>query len=99
MPISHESWTKLLSGSGATSLYFLRSASVNTNDRSRSPLSRGISGTLRMSFQRRAMRRAFRNVARHFDSLGALCVVGHQTACAELTVPFARDKALRFSGL
>ena len=35
----------------------------------------------------------------HFDSLGALCVVGHQTACAELTVPFARDKALRFSGL
>ena len=35
----------------------------------------------------------------HFDSLGALCVVGHQTACAELTVPFARDKAMRFSGL
>ena len=35
----------------------------------------------------------------HFDSLGALCVVGHQTACAELTVPFARDKSLRFSGL
>jgi NADH dehydrogenase len=35
----------------------------------------------------------------HFDSLGALCVVGHQTACAELTIPFARDKALRFSGL
>jgi NADH dehydrogenase len=35
----------------------------------------------------------------HFDSLGALCVVGHQTACAELTVPFARQKALRFSGL
>jgi len=35
----------------------------------------------------------------HFDSLGALCVVGHQTACAELTLPFARDKALRFSGL
>ena len=35
----------------------------------------------------------------HFNSLGALCVVGHQTACAELTVPFARDKALRFSGL
>src|SRR5499433_482470 len=27
----------------------------------------------------------------HFDSLGALCVVGHQTACAELTVPLARD--------
>jgi NADH dehydrogenase len=35
----------------------------------------------------------------HFDSLGALCVVGHQTACAELTVPFARHKSLRFSGL
>ncbi len=35
----------------------------------------------------------------HFDSLGALCVVGHQTACAELTVPFAREKSLRFSGL
>lgn len=28
----------------------------------------------------------------HFDSLGALCVVGHQTACAEI-------KGLRFSGL
>jgi NADH:ubiquinone reductase (H+-translocating) len=35
----------------------------------------------------------------HFDSLGALCVVGHQTACAELTVPFVRTKSLRFSGL
>lgn len=35
----------------------------------------------------------------HFDSLGALCVVGHQTACAELTVPFARTKSVRFSGL
>ncbi len=35
----------------------------------------------------------------HFNSLGALCVVGHQTACAELTVPFARDKAMQFSGL
>jgi len=35
----------------------------------------------------------------HFDSLGALCVVGHQTACAELTMPFARSKSLRFSGL
>src|SRR5260370_8177985 len=32
----------------------------------------------------------------HFDSLGALCVVGHQTACAELTVPFARSRAVRF---
>ena len=35
----------------------------------------------------------------HFDSLGALCVVGYQTACAELTVPFVRQKTLRFSGL
>ena len=35
----------------------------------------------------------------HFDSLGSLCVVGHQTACAELTVPFARTKSMRFSGL
>jgi NADH dehydrogenase len=35
----------------------------------------------------------------HFDSLGALCVVGHQTACAELSVPFNRSKTLRFSGL
>jgi NADH:ubiquinone reductase (H+-translocating) len=35
----------------------------------------------------------------HFDSLGALCVIGHQTACAELTVPFARTRSLRFSGL
>jgi NADH:ubiquinone reductase (H+-translocating) len=34
-----------------------------------------------------------------FDSLGALCVVGHQTACAELTVPFVRSRPLRFSGL
>jgi NADH dehydrogenase len=35
----------------------------------------------------------------HFDSLGALCVVGHHTACAELSVPFARSKSVRFSGL
>ena len=35
----------------------------------------------------------------HFDSLGALCVVGHQTACAELSVPFFRSKSIRFSGL
>jgi NADH dehydrogenase len=35
----------------------------------------------------------------HFDSRGALCVVGHQTACAELTVPLARTKSMRFSGL
>ena len=35
----------------------------------------------------------------HFDSLGAMCVVGHQTACAELTIPFVRTRSLRFSGL
>jgi NADH dehydrogenase len=35
----------------------------------------------------------------HFNSLGALCVVGHQSACAELSVPFARTKSMRFSGL
>jgi len=35
----------------------------------------------------------------HFASLGALCVVGHQTACAEFTLPFARTRSLRFSGL
>ncbi len=35
----------------------------------------------------------------HFDSLGSLCVIGHQTACAEITIPFARSKSIRFSGL
>ena len=35
----------------------------------------------------------------HFNSLGALCVVGHQTACAELAIPFIRGKTVRFSGL
>ena len=35
----------------------------------------------------------------HLDSLGALCVVGHQTACAELRIPFTQTKSLRFSGL
>lgn len=35
----------------------------------------------------------------HFDSLGSLCVIGHQTACAELSVPFSRARSLRFSGL
>jgi NADH dehydrogenase len=34
-----------------------------------------------------------------FESLGALCVVGHQTACAELSVPGARQESIRFSGL
>jgi NADH:ubiquinone reductase (H+-translocating) len=35
----------------------------------------------------------------HFNSLGALCVVGHQTACAELRIPFVPGKFLCFSGL
>ena len=34
-----------------------------------------------------------------FRSLGSLCVVGHQNACAELTIPFLPDRSLRFSGL
>jgi len=35
----------------------------------------------------------------HFDSLGASCVVGHQTACFEVNLPFTDGKSLRFSGL
>jgi NADH dehydrogenase len=35
----------------------------------------------------------------HFDSLGTLCVLGHHHACAELAIPFTRDRAVRFSGL
>jgi len=35
----------------------------------------------------------------HFDSLGSLCVVGHQTACAELSIPLVGGKSMRFSGL
>lgn len=35
----------------------------------------------------------------HFDSLGALCVVGHQTACAEISVPFVKGGKMQFSGL
>jgi len=34
-----------------------------------------------------------------FRSLGALCLIGHHTACAELTVPFLRGKSVQFSGL
>ena len=34
-----------------------------------------------------------------FRSLGALCVVGHQTACAELKIPFGLKTRMRFSGL
>lgn len=33
----------------------------------------------------------------HFDSLGAFCVLGYQTACAEIIVPHTK-KILRFSG-
>ena len=35
----------------------------------------------------------------HFDSLGALCLVGHHTACAELNLPWPIRKSVRFSGL
>ena len=35
----------------------------------------------------------------HFNSLGSLCVIGHQTACAELSVPFSSNLSMRFSGL
>jgi NADH dehydrogenase len=34
-----------------------------------------------------------------FDALGALCVVGHHTACAELRVPMSGGRSVRFSGL
>jgi NADH dehydrogenase len=37
-------------------------------------------------------------MAFHFESFGALCVVGYQTACAELKLPL-RSKAVHFSGL
>jgi len=52
-----------------------------------------LAKNIRASFEGRPLRPF------HFDSLGALCVVGHQTACAELSVPFARTKSMRFSGL
>ena len=35
----------------------------------------------------------------HFNTLGALCVVGHHTACAELALPLFKNKFMRFSGL
>jgi NADH:ubiquinone reductase (H+-translocating) len=35
----------------------------------------------------------------HFDSLGALCVVGHHTACAELNLAWPIRKLVQFSGL
>src|SRR6266404_8883869 len=34
-----------------------------------------------------------------FRSRGALCVIGHHTACAELTMPFVKEKSVQFSGL
>jgi NADH:ubiquinone reductase (H+-translocating) len=54
---------------------------------------RTLALNIRASVRGRALK------AFHFDSLGALCVVGHHTACAELTVPFARQKSMRFRGL
>jgi NADH dehydrogenase len=35
----------------------------------------------------------------HFDSMGALCVVGYHNACAELNLPWPIRKSVRFSGL
>lgn len=35
----------------------------------------------------------------HFEALGVLCVVGHHTACAELTIPFSGGRTVLFSGL
>jgi NADH:ubiquinone reductase (H+-translocating) len=52
-----------------------------------------LAGNIRAQLEGRALEEF------HFDSLGALCVVGHQTACAELSIPFARGKSVRFSGL
>jgi NADH dehydrogenase len=54
---------------------------------------RTLAKNLRASLRGRPLREF------HFDSLGALCVVGHHTACAELSVPFARQKSMRFRGL
>jgi len=34
----------------------------------------------------------------HFESLGSLCVIGYQTACAELNVPLIHGRTFRFSG-
>jgi NADH:ubiquinone reductase (H+-translocating) len=34
-----------------------------------------------------------------FQVLGVLAVIGHQTACAELTIPFSGGRSMRFSGL
>lgn len=34
----------------------------------------------------------------HFESLGSLCAIGYQTACAELNVPLIHGRTFRFSG-
>ncbi len=47
----------------------------------------------------RASIRGEATVPFHFDSLGALCVIGHQTACAEVRLPLLRGATVRFSGL
>ncbi len=47
----------------------------------------------------RASQRGQPLAAFHFESLGTLCVVGHHTACAELTVPFSGGRTVQFSGL
>jgi NADH dehydrogenase len=54
---------------------------------------RALARNIRLSLQGKAPKPF------HFESLGALCVVGHQTACAELTLPLSRGKQVRFSGL
>ena len=54
---------------------------------------RAVAHNLHASFNRKELK-PFR-----FRSRGALCVIGHHTACAELTLPFAREKAVQFSGL
>jgi NADH:ubiquinone reductase (H+-translocating) len=54
---------------------------------------RTLAHNIRSSVRGRPLR------AFHFDSLGAFCVVGYHTACAELTVPLARQKSMRFRGL
>jgi NADH dehydrogenase len=54
---------------------------------------RAVAGNIHASLRGKALKPF------HFDSLGSLCVVGHHTACAELSVPFMRGRAVRFSGL
>jgi NADH dehydrogenase, FAD-containing subunit len=54
---------------------------------------RAVAHNIHASFNRKELK-PFR-----FRSRGALCVIGHHTACAELTLPFVREKAVQFSGL